>query len=219
VAVIEQTLRRQAALEAARQNAGSQCKAPGPPMPYGPDTQEGRQIAMSELVVAALACGITRVATVHMCATKDFDGTYSGLGYTMGCHGLGHGGKDPKWGNDWKIHEFHAEVIARMADRLKEIPDGNGTLMDSTVIVWINNNGTSHHARTHHPWIVTLVGSAGGALRTGRYLRLASRSDDDWDHHLCDVWTTLVNAADVRVDHFQPNTPTRKKGVVAAMLA
>ncbi len=52
---------------------------------------------------------------------------------------------------------FQAEKIAGPAARLKAVPEGNGTMLDNTVIVYLSDNGVAHHG-THHQWLFIVIG-------------------------------------------------------------
>lgn len=66
-------------------------------------------------------------------------------------------------------NRFHVGVAAQIAQRLKEIPDGDGTLLDNTLIVLMDE--ISHGSHGHDQWPVVMLGGFGGAFRMGRYLR------------------------------------------------
>lgn len=72
------------------------------------------------------------------------------------------------------IYAWHANAVARLWERLKAIPEGNGTMADRTLILWFSDAGGNHQNgwRTQP---VIIVGNAGGRLRTGRYLRARSK--------------------------------------------
>jgi hypothetical protein len=58
-------------------------------------------------------------------------------------------------------------------DRLRRIRERDGTLSDTTLVVWMNEMGTGNHKLTNTPWV--LVGGLGGRLRTGRVLSFPGR--------------------------------------------
>ena len=85
---------------------------------------------------------------------------HSGLGFTVGKHGLGHGGTDPVAGKQDTIHNFYAELIRQRCDRLAAAPEGDGTVLDDTAVVWFNENGTSHHSRPRDPYLGVVIGGS-----------------------------------------------------------
>ena len=107
---------------------------------------------------------------------------------------------------------------ARLARALRTIPDGDGTLFDRSVLVYLNDNGDEHHAR-YLRWPVALVGNAGGRLRPGnRYLRFPARGYDR-ARSLAELWNTLCHALSVPKDDFggAGNEPSR--GPIPELLA
>jgi hypothetical protein len=214
LAAIETLQRQQTLIERVR-SAGT-CRAPEL---VPPATMEGRMEAMFGLAAAALICRLTRVVTVSLNTEMNFDATYRGLGYTLDLHSMGHGQKDPKHGDDAAIHAFHAGLIAKLVDTLASVPEGNGTMFDNTVIVWANDNGIAHHSGPETPFYVTLVGNAGGKLRTGgRYLRFPAQGRPG-HRRLVDLYTTLANAMGVDVQHFQPKSMEPMTGAISELRA
>jgi len=63
---------------------------------------------------------------------------------------------------------WFAQQIAKLMDQLAAIPEGNGTVLDHTLIFWTNENG-GVHAMNNIPMV--LLGGANGAFKMGRYLR------------------------------------------------
>jgi hypothetical protein len=69
------------------------------------------------------------------------------------------------------IRKFHAQRVADLAKRLDAIPEGNGTMLDNTLIVWMSDSGEAHHGFCGE-WPMVLVGNLGGRLKTaGRFLQ------------------------------------------------
>jgi hypothetical protein len=65
---------------------------------------------------------------------------------------------------------WYAQQISKLMDELAAIPEGDGTLLDHTLILWVNENGDAHD---YHSVPMVLAGGANGVFRTGRYLKLA----------------------------------------------
>src|SRR5262249_49243970 len=71
-----------------------------------------------------------------------------------------------------RINQWYAERYARLIEKLKAYPEGPGTLFDQCLLLWCNELGKGNtHSRKRAPYV--LAGSAGGALRTGRFLEYA----------------------------------------------
>ena len=63
------------------------------------------------------------------------------------------------------MNQWYAGCVARLALALDAIPEGSGTLLDNTLIVWANELGRGDHNQENIP--VVLIGKAGGALPRG----------------------------------------------------
>ena len=61
----------------------------------------------------------------------------------------------------------YARYVAELADKLDAIPEGNGTMLDHTIILWVSE--LAHGGHGHDGWLVVMVGG-GQRFRTGRYL-------------------------------------------------
>jgi hypothetical protein len=74
----------------------------------------------------------------------------------------------------------HAEIFAHLIDALKRYSDGNGTLLDSTAVVWVSELATGPHDLDRMPFVI--AGSAGGYFRTGRYISHALELPNPHEH-------------------------------------
>lgn len=71
-----------------------------------------------------------------------------------------------------KINVWYAEPFAYLLKKLDSIPEGDGTVLDNTLVLWGNELGKGNsHTRREVPFV--LAGKAGGILRTGRYVQFA----------------------------------------------
>ncbi|MDP2311033.1 MAG: DUF1552 domain-containing protein [Pseudomonadota bacterium] len=129
--------------------------------------------AQLELAVQALACDMTRVASVQMSHTISTT-VHSWVGASSEHHSLSHVDD----GNTSGVAEFiaterwFAEEVAYVLGRLTELPspDGEGSLLDGTVVLWCKELGDGRaHTCVDVPWVIA---GGGGALRTGRYVDL-----------------------------------------------
>lgn len=125
-----------------------------------------------EVATAALIAGLTNVITLR---PDTLGVNYSELGLTESVHNLGHL-QDGTASNGWTGHQARAEVeklqlkcIAEMAKKLERIPEGNGTMLDNTTIIYMSCYGGDHHASLTE-WPFILVGGMADKLRMGRYI-------------------------------------------------
>ncbi|MAR10628.1 MAG: hypothetical protein CL681_11710 [Blastopirellula sp.] len=159
-----------------------------------------------DMASAALISGLTNVVTVH---ADDLSCVYSGIGVGNNVHAIGHGaGYATLSSQDCRdaIRTFHIELIAGMAQKLSRVPEGDGTMLDNTIIVYTSDNAANHHS-FGFDWPMFVLGNAGGALKSkGRYLAYPSYGSKNHNHTICNWFTTLCHIAGVPQDLFgQPD--------------
>lgn len=155
-------------------SANAACKKPGAPKTLAfmepANFPEIARLQM-DLLIMALACDLTRVSTLQFVrANNNF--VFGFLGIPDPHHDLSHHGDTDAVANAKlaKINNWFCQQYAYLIAGLKAIPEGAGTMLDNTALLWCNEQGKgNNHARKSMPWV--LAGRAGGALRTGRFLR------------------------------------------------
>ena len=179
---------------------------------YTSEVETDRLDAQFDLAAASLIAGLTNVVTISSAAgIRDFDICFTGLGLKKGKHHTGHGGSQN--GMDWAgvynfIRRFHFEQIAKLAKKLESIPEGNGTMLDNTVIVYLSDGAEGHHSRTWE-WPFVMLGNAGGKLKAGRYVdypgygMLGHRTT-------ANLYTTFLNIAGNPAERFGMADPNLK---------
>jgi hypothetical protein len=124
-----------------------------------------------DLLAMALACDITRVASLQWSRSVS-NMRFSWLGITESHHDLSHRpDEEPAAGDKLtRINNWYAQQLAGLIARLKAIPDADGTrVFDNTLILWCNELAKGNtHGRDGAKYV--LAGGAAGALRTGRFL-------------------------------------------------
>jgi hypothetical protein len=125
-----------------------------------------------DLLVASLACDMTRVASLQYRLGENDSDRYTWLGINHeGHHGLTHAGDSNvvERANLTKIYTWYADRFARFLDRLAAVKEGNGTLLDKTLVVWGSELGKgNNHSFDRVPFVT--AGGCGGGVRTGRFL-------------------------------------------------
>jgi hypothetical protein len=76
------------------------------------------------------------------------------------------------------LQKWHAQQLANFMGALAQTPDGRGTLLDNTLIVWAQDFGQDVHGGLNVPFV--LLGGAQAKLRMGRYLRVATPYANDF---------------------------------------
>jgi hypothetical protein len=159
-----------------------------------------------DMASAALISGLTNVVTVH---ADGLDSVYTGIGIGNNVHAIGHGaGYATLSAQDCRnaIRTFHIDLIATMAARLKAVPEGDGTMLDNTIIVYSSDNAARHHS-IGLDWPMVVLGNMGGKLNSnGRYLAYPQYGRPGHKHTICNWFTTLCHLAGVPQDLFgQPD--------------
>lgn len=175
------------------------------PLNLGAETDANRVANMPEigrlqmdLLAMAFACDLTRVGSI-MWARSAANHVYSWLGADMveAHHSIAHKGYEDfdKVEQNTRINRWYAEQLGYLITKLKSIPEGDGTVFDNTLIFWTNEQAKgNNHDRRRMPYL--LAGSAGGVLRTGRYVKQGS----EVGHNR--LLVTIQNAMDVEGDIF-----------------
>ncbi|MDG2105762.1 MAG: DUF1552 domain-containing protein [Pirellulaceae bacterium] len=146
---------------------------------YDGMTPSARLESHFEIASAALISGLTNVVTLR----PDTLGVkYSELGLTDHVHALGHLG-DNTASNGWtghqarmEIEKLHIHEIAKMAKKFESIPEGNGSMLDNTMIVYMSCSSGDHHCEGHD-WPFVLVGGMNKKLKMGRYVEYPKYGD------------------------------------------
>ncbi len=144
-----------------------------------------------DLMVLALACDLTRVASFMWIAMGSGSATFSWLGHTSGHHDLAHAADVPRM---TEINTWYSEQLAYLMGELdKHVDVDGGSMLDSTLIVWWNELGDgAAHSCKRAPFV--LAGGAGGALQMGRFLDYPERQQSN--QLLLSVYNALTDSED-----------------------
>jgi len=144
--------------------------------PYGVPTSFDEHIKLQfDLLALAFQADITRVSTV-LYARDLTSRAYPESGTTTGFHGASHHAENPaNILNYSKINTYHVKCLAYFADKLRNIKEGDGTLLDHSLTLYGTNMGNSNqHLHFDVPHI--LLGGASGQLKGGRHIAVPSRT-------------------------------------------
>jgi hypothetical protein len=169
------------------------------------ETETDRLEAHVEIGAAALIAGLTNMLVLASgCGSPYFEVTFRGLGVGVNLHHIGHGGgENGKNGDELTrmICRYHIGLVAKLADRLKAVPEGNGTMLDNTVIVFLSDSAEAHHA-TCYEWPMLILGNLGGKLKTGgRYIEFP-RYGQAGHRTIANLYCTFLHAAGAPRDKF-----------------
>jgi len=129
-----------------------------------------------DLLALAFEADITRVGSLLF--ARDLTGrTYPASDApTSGFHGVSHHGEAPaQILNLAKINQYHIKMVAHLADRLAKKQEGDGTILDHSLILYGTNMGNSNQ-HVHHDVPHVLIGGANGKLKGGRHLAYPSKT-------------------------------------------
>jgi uncharacterized protein DUF1552 len=128
-----------------------------------------------DLQTLAFRADITRVSSVLY--ARDLTGrSYPASGTTIGFHGSSHHAENPEKIKEYsRINRYHVACLAYYLDKLKKTPDGDGTLLDHSLILYGSNMGDSNQ-HLHYDVPHILIGGASGQLRGGRHLAFPSKT-------------------------------------------
>jgi hypothetical protein len=162
------------------------------PAPKGvPDNYEEHIRMMCDLMVLAFQMDATRVCTFVM-ANEGSNKAYNWIGVNEGHHELSHHGNDPaKQAKIRQINLFHTKQFAYLLDKMKSVREGNGTLLDHSMIVYGsgNSDGNRHN---HDDLPVLLAGRGGGTIKTGRHIKMKEETP------ITNLWVSMLERIDVR---------------------
>jgi hypothetical protein len=171
--------------------ATTSCRSPVLPAKVDPNDAANVSSTMdrhSDIVASAFACDLTRIASFQMRLGETDTDTYSFLGNSGEHHLTSH---NPDSDADAraqliKIYTFYAQKFAYLLDKLDSIVEGNGTVLDNTLVVWGSEIGKgNNHSFENIPFV--LAGGAGGRVKPGRVMRLANVDHSRLLVSLCNV--------------------------------
>ncbi len=129
-----------------------------------------------DLMVMALACDLTRVASL-MWTNSVGQLSFPWLGINDRQHDLSHEGDSNLIARDKlvKMNTWYSQQFKYLLDRLAETPEGDGFLIDNTLVLWGNELGVGNsHTRNNVPFLL-----AGGPIRKGQFLTFDKRPHND----------------------------------------
>ena len=163
---------------------------------YNTMTIEDRLKAHCDIAAGALISGLTNVVTIR---TDGLGSNYSKIGFAgPNVHGIGHGkvpeGADSVDHARGLIRGFQLENLAKIAGKLAEIPEGDGSMLDNTTLIYFSDVGDKHHA-SNREWPYIVIGNMGGKLTSaGHYIQYPHKGHAG-HHTIASWWQTLLHAA------------------------
>ncbi len=191
---------------------------------FAKPTETNRLESQFEIAAAALITGLTNTVLLTSGGGGQHFPAFPELGIPVGGHHYGHGGGVP--GKTYEecfvaVRQYHCKLIAGLAKKLEGVKEGNGTMLDNTVIVYLSDSGDGHHPQLRE-WPVVMLGDLGGKLKTrGRYLQFPAYGTKS-HRTMANLYCTLLHAVGKPTDKFGVPDPGLKDvnqaGVVADLL-
>ena len=158
--------------------------------------------ALLDIGIAALKSGLTNTLTIAS-GRGDVWGSWEGLGVETTGHFLGHMEQEgnPIW---HKIRQYNCRMLVKLMKSLESVPEGNGTMMDNTLIVYTSNNADKQHTNGS-TWPFILLGNCSGRLKTGRFIQF------DRTRPINALYTTILHAIGAPCDRYNMDKSSARK--------
>ena len=188
-------------------------RAPAMDDKFSSETETHRLEAHFDLAAASLTTGLTNVVTIR---ADQLEVRYQGFDHPrmkeISLHEIGHTadveGAEDRFDSNWKegremrgkIRTFQMELLAGLANKLKAVPEGDGTMLDNTVIVFLSDAGSKHHTGYENMPLLVL-GNMRKAFKTGRYLHYPTYNQPG-HRTLANLHMSLLHAAGRPTDRY-----------------
>ena len=152
-------------------SSGEERELPGAPIGV-PDSYDEHVRLMFDLQALAFGNDITRVFAFKM--SRDVSGrVFPSTGVTTGFHNASHhNAREDRIRDFAKINKYHVSLLPHFIEKLKRMPEGDGTVLDNTLIVYGSPMGDPN-VHNHKRCPLLVAGHAGGALKGGLHIRAA----------------------------------------------
>jgi hypothetical protein len=178
--------------------AGEQIELPSVPVGV-PELYDDHVKLMYDLLALAFQADVTRVGT-FLLGREASTRTYNHIGVPDPHHTVSHHGNAPiQIEKHAKINTYHVSLFSYFLDRLKATPDGDGTLLDHSLLMYGGciSNGNLH---LHNALPTLLAGGACGRLEGGRHVKVAAETP------LTNLLVSILDKADVPVERVGDST-------------
>ena len=185
-------------IQAAEARSGDELALPERPTGI-PDTYEEHTRLMFDLAALAFRADVTRVFS--MIVARELSGlSYPNIGVPEGHHNVSHHRDDPTLiEQKTRIDTYHVQLFAEFAQKLAATPEGDGDLLDASLLVYGSGMGDGNLHR-HADLPCLLVGGLGGKIKTGQHVRFPN------DTPMTNLLLTVLDKVDVHLDSFGDST-------------
>jgi hypothetical protein len=181
-------------VQAERQRTETGIEAPVTPVGI-PESWEEHVTLQFDLMALALQGNLTRVVS-FMLARELSTLSYPQIGVADGHHPVSHNNNIPEQvAKKIKVDIYHLDLFAQFLDKLKAIPDGDGSLLDHSLFLY-GSGMTNGNAHDHENLPTLLVGGAAGRHKGNRHIKMPKSTP------LSNLMITLLDKAGVNVEKF-----------------
>jgi hypothetical protein len=171
---------------------------PDAPVGIPADFEEHLKL-MFEMIALAYQANLSRVATFMMAREVSMR-TYNNLGISDAFHPLSHHQNNPeKMAKLVKVQNFHTKVFTTFLDKLAKTPDGDGSLLDHSMILFGSNMSNSD-VHNNNPLPSAVFGKAYGRIKGGQHIQTPA------DTPLANLHLTLLDRVGVPLEKFADST-------------
>jgi len=164
-----------------------------------PEKYDDHVEMLFEMLALAYQADVTRVSCFQM--ARELSGrTYPDIGVPEGHHSVSHHQLNPHNIEQYtKISTHHVSLFAKLIERMHNTPDGDGTLLDHSIMMYGTGMGDGDH-HTPYNLPVILVGGGCGQLEGGRHMKYAMHTP------FMNLGLTLLDKVGVHVDQISDST-------------
>jgi hypothetical protein len=154
---------------------------------------------MFDLMALAYQGNLTRIQS-FMIAAEVSEQTYNHIGVPDAFHALSHHANDEaKKARLVKIQRYHTDCFARFVSKLAKMPDGDGTMLDHSLLLYGSNMSNSN-LHNQYPLPTALIGRACGQVKGSRHINFPERTP------LANVLLTMLQRTGVKIDRVGDST-------------
>lgn len=154
---------------------------------------------MFDLIALAYQGNLTRIQS-FMIAPEVSEQTYGWVGVPDAFHAISHHGEDPaKKAQLSKIQRYHTQAFARFLGKLAAMPDGEGSLLDHSLLLYGSNMANSN-MHNQYPLPTAILGTGCGRVKGGQHIDFPARTP------LANVLLTILQRAGVPVERVGDST-------------
>jgi hypothetical protein len=180
------------------EGAASDVQIPSAPsgIPY---SYEDHVKLMYDLMMLSYQANITKVVT-YMLAREISNRTYPQVGVSDGHHAISHhSNQAAKMDKNVKIQTYHTTLFSGFLDKMAATPDGDGSLLDHTILIFGSNMSNSN-AHNHYPLPNLVIGGGAGTLKGGRHIKYEDHTP------MTNLLMTVLDKAGVKMDKLGDST-------------